>query len=74
MSLYSQDHPHSNGLEVCLDGHCRDWPTLFALVAERLQRIELELAAAKQEIAELKAASSGVTQRDDSSSSAPCPF
>jgi hypothetical protein len=45
--------------EVCLDGHSRDWPTLFALVAERLQRIELELQAAKQEIAELKAVDAG---------------
>lgn len=69
MSLYNSDHPYSNGLEVCLDGYSRDWPTLFALVVERLQRIELELEAANREIAELKVAPTGVTQCDDSSSS-----
>lgn len=74
MSLYNPDHPYSNGLEVCLDGDSRDWPILFSLVTERLQRIELDLAAARQEIAVLKAASSGVTERDDSSSSASYPF
>jgi hypothetical protein len=61
MSLYNREHPYSNGLEVCLEGHSGDWSTLFALVTERLQRIELELQAAKQEIAELKAASTEVT-------------
>jgi hypothetical protein len=69
MSLYNQDHPYSNGLEALLDGHSRDWPILFALVVERLQRIELELEAAKQGIAELRAASSGSAQCRDSSSS-----
>jgi hypothetical protein len=68
MSLYSQDHPYSNGLEILLDGSCRDWPTLFALVCERLQKIELELADARREISELKASATGVTQCDDSSS------
>lgn len=57
MSLYNPDHPYSNGLEVCLDGDSRDWPILFSLVVERLQRIELELEAANREISELKAAS-----------------
>jgi hypothetical protein len=52
MRLYNSEHPFSNGLEVCLDADSRDWPTLFALVAERLQRIDLELRDAKQEIAE----------------------
>lgn len=47
MSLYNPNHPCSNGLEICLDGHSRDWPTLFALACERLQRIEMELRDAK---------------------------
>jgi hypothetical protein len=65
MSLYSQDHPHSNGLEVLMDGHCRDWPILFALVVERLQRIEMDLAAARAEIDKLKASDIGVTHGAD---------
>jgi hypothetical protein len=52
MSLYNPEHPFSNGLEVLLDTHSGDWSIMFALVAERLQRIELELRDAKQEIAE----------------------
>jgi hypothetical protein len=68
MSLYKQDHPYSNGLEICTAIPATP-PTLFALVAERLQQIELKLEAAEKEIAELKAAPAGVTKCDDSSSS-----
>lgn len=56
MSLYNPDHPYSNGLELLLDDHSRDWPILFALVCERLQKIELDLAAVRAEIDRLKAA------------------
>jgi hypothetical protein len=69
MSLYNPDHLHSNGLELLLDTDSRDWRMLFVLVAERLQRIEVDLATAKQEILELKEASTGIAIRDDSSSS-----
>lgn len=55
MSLYNSEHPYSNGLEVLLDTHSGDWPIMFALVAERLQKIELELADARGEIDKLNA-------------------